>query len=51
MRKKQENPLTLTTEELQLLLDAMQDGEFILSVPLLLEELEKEDFHAEKEVL
>ena len=51
MKKKQEKPITLTTDELQLLLDAMEDEEFIMSIPLLLEGLEKEDFHAEKEVL
>lgn len=46
-----ETNITLTPDELQLLLDAMKDVEFIMSIPLLLEELEKEDFHAEKEIL
>ena len=37
-------------EELKLLLEAMEDEEFIMSIPLLLEDLDKEDFDAEKEV-
>lgn len=47
---KQEN-ITLTPEELQLLLEAMEDEEFIMSIPLLLEDLDKEGFDAEKEIL
>ncbi len=43
--------ITLTPEELQLLLEAMEDEEFIMSIPLLLEDLDKEDFDAEKEAL
>jgi len=43
--------ITLTPEELKLLLEAMEDEEFIMSIPLLLEDLDKEDFDAEKEVL
>lgn len=46
-----ETNITLTPEELQLLLDSMEDEEFIMSIPLLLDDLEKEDFHAEKEAL
>lgn len=46
-----ETNITLTPEELQLLLDAMEDEEFIMSIPLLLDDLEKENFHAEKEAL
>ena len=42
--------ITLTPEELKLLLKAMEDEEFIMSIPLLLEDLDKEDFDAEKEV-
>ncbi len=46
------NPtITLTPDELKLLLEAMEDEEFIMSIPLLLEDLEKEEFDAEKEVL
>jgi len=46
------NPtITLTSDELKLLLEAMEDEEFIMSIPLLLEDLEKEEFDAEKEVL
>ena len=43
--------ITLTPEELQLLLEAMEDEEFIMSIPLLLEDMDKEDFDAEKEIL
>jgi len=43
--------ITLTPEELQLLLEAMEDEEFIMSIPLLLEDLDKEGFDAEKEAL
>lgn len=43
--------ITLTPEELKLLLEAMEDEEFIMSIPLLLEDLDKEDFDAEKEAL
>ena len=38
--------ITLTPEELKLLLEAMEDEEFIMSIPLLLEDLDKEDFAA-----
>lgn len=44
-------PITLTPDELNLLLEAMEDEEFIMSIPLLLEDLDKEDFDAEKEAL
>lgn len=47
---KNEN-ITLTPEELQLLLEAMEDEEFIMSIPLLLEDLNEEEFNAEKEIL
>ena len=43
--------ITLTPEELKLLLEAMENEEFILSIPLLLEDPDKEDFDAEKEAL
>ena len=43
--------ITLTPEELQLLLEAMKDEEFIMSIPLFLENLNKEEFNAEKEAL
>lgn len=43
--------ITLTPNELKLLLEAMEDEEFIMSIPLLLEDLDKEDFDAEKEAL
>ena len=43
--------ITLTPEELKLLLEAMEDEEFIMSIPLLLEDLNKEEFDAEKEAL
>ena len=42
--------ITLTPEELKLLLEAMEDEEFIMSIPLLLEDQDKEEFDAEKEV-
>ena len=42
--------IALTPEELKLLLEAMEDEEFIMSIPLLLEDLDKEEFDAEKEV-
>ena len=47
---KREN-ITLTPEELQLLLEAMEDEEFIMSIPLLLEKMDEEDFDAEKEII
>lgn len=47
----QNDTVVLTPEELKLLLEAMQDEEFIMSIPLLLEDLDKEDFDAEKELL
>ena len=43
--------ITLTPNELKLLLEVMEDEEFIMSIPLLLEDLDKEDFDAEKEAL
>ena len=43
--------ITLTPEELQLLLEAMEDEEFVMSIPLLLDDLDKEGFDAEKEAL
>lgn len=43
--------ITLTPNELKLLLEAMEDEEFIMSIPLLLDDLDKEDFDAEKEAL
>lgn len=42
--------ITLTPEELKLFLEAMEDEEFIMSIPLLLEDLNKEELDAEKEV-
>ncbi len=45
------NTITLTPDELKLLLEAMEDEEFIMSIPLLLDDLDKEDFDAEKEAL
>ena len=42
--------ITLTPEELKLLLEAMEDEEFIMSIPLLLEDLNNEELDAEKEV-
>ena len=47
----QNDTVVLTPEELKLLLEAMQDEEFIMSIPLLLDDLDKEDFDAEKEIL
>ena len=47
---KNEN-ITLTPEELKLLLEAMDDEEFIMSIPLLLEDLDKEEFNAERKDL
>ncbi len=47
----QNDTVVLTPEELKLLLEDMQDEEFIMSIPLLLEDLDKEDFDAEKEIL
>lgn len=47
---KKEN-ITLTPEELQLLLEAMEDEEFIMSIPLLLEDIDKGEFDAEKEII
>lgn len=37
MKKKEGQSITLTVEELQLLLEAMEDEEFLMSVPLALE--------------
>ena len=42
--------ITLTPEELKLLLEAMEYEEFFMSIPLLLEDLNKEELDAEKEV-
>ena len=49
MSKKE--TITLTPNELKLLLEAMEDEKFIMSIPLLLDDLDKEDFDAEKEAL
>lgn len=43
--------ITLTPDELKLLLEAMEDEEFIMSIPLLLEDIYKEEFDAEREIL
>lgn len=43
--------ITLTPDELKLLLEAMEDEEFIMSIPLLLEDIYKEEFDAERENL
>lgn len=43
--------ITLTPEELTLLLEAMEDEEFIMSIPLLLDDLDEEEFDAEKKIL
>ncbi len=37
MHEKGQNNLTLTIEELQLLLESMEDEEFLLAIPLTLE--------------
>ena len=37
MNEKEQEKLTLTVEELQLLLEAMEDEEFLMSIPLALE--------------
>ena len=37
MHEKEQENLTLTVEELQLLLEAMEDEEFLMSIPLALE--------------
>lgn len=47
---KNEN-ITLSPEELHLLLEAMEDEEFIMSIPLLLKDLDKEEFNAERKDL
>ena len=36
MKKKEGQGITLTVEELQLLLEAMEDEEFLMSIPLAL---------------
>lgn len=41
--------ITLTPEELQLLLESMEDKEFILTIPLSLDDLNKEEINAERE--
>ena len=41
--------ITLTLDELQLLLESMGDKEFILTVPLYLEDLNEEEINAERE--
>lgn len=43
--------ITLTKEELQLLLEAMNDEEFVMSIPLMAEEPGKEETDAEKETV
>ena len=43
--------ITLTPEELTLLLEATEDEEFIMSIPLLLDDLDEEEFDAEKKIL
>lgn len=48
---KDNKNISLTPEELQLLLEAMEDEEFIMSIPLLLEDIDKEEFNAEKEII
>ena len=42
--------ITLTPEEVQLLLEFMQDKEFILTIPLILDDLNEEEINAEREV-
>ena len=37
MNEKEQEKLTLTVEELQLILEAMEDEEFLMSIPLALE--------------
>ena len=37
MHEKEQEKLTLTVEELQLLLEAMEDEEYLMSIPLVLE--------------
>lgn len=41
--------MILTPDELQLLLEAMGDKEFILTIPLTLENLTEEEINAERE--
>ncbi len=41
--------ITLTPDELQLLLEAMGDKEFILTIPLTLDDLTEEEINAERE--
>lgn len=41
--------ITLTPDELQLLLKSMQDKEFILTIPLSLEDLNEEEINTERE--
>lgn len=41
--------ITLTPDELQLLLESMGDKEFILTVPLYLDDLNEEEINAERE--
>ena len=41
--------ITLTPDELQLLLEAMEDEEFILTIPLFLDDLNEEEINAERE--
>ncbi len=40
--------ITLTPDELQMLLKSMQDKEFILTIPLFLEDLNEEEINAER---
>ena len=41
--------ITLTLDELQLLLESMGDKEFILTIPLSLDDLNEEEINAERE--
>lgn len=41
--------ITLTPDELQLLLESMGDKEFILTIPLILDDLNEEEINAERE--
>lgn len=45
------NNIKLTPEELQLLLEAMEDEEFIMSIPLLLEDPDEEEVNVEKAII
>ncbi len=43
MKKKQNGKITLTVEELQMLLEAMEDEEFLMSIPLVPEGDEEDE--------